>query len=87
MKLAEFNIHTKMFLIDSKYKIYYKWGIDNFIKYSNNNFIILFIIKIRAKSTIYIKKSLIICRCQIEKFDYSNLNNIDYINEDVVSLW
>lgn len=60
--------------------------INNFTKYKNINLIILLIIIIRAKSIYYIKKSLLIYRYQIIKYDYFNIANINNIGKDMVSL-
>lgn len=42
---------------------------------------------IRTESTTHIEESLIICHYQIDKFNLSDLDNINYISKDVVSLW
>ena len=42
---------------------------------------------IKAKSATQMKKSLIICRYQVNKFDCPDISNINYISEDIVSLW
>ena len=63
IELAKFGVHNKTSLVDSIHKTYHKWTIDNLMKCSNNNLIILLIMNIGAKSAIHIKKSLTICRC------------------------
>lgn len=45
-----------------------------------------FIINIRAKSITHIEEFLIICYYQVNKYDYSNLSNINYTNEDIILL-
>ena len=61
MKLAEFGIQIKTSLTNNICKTCCKWVINDFMKYSDNNLIILLIINIGTKFAIYIKKSLIIC--------------------------
>lgn len=48
IKLVKFGIYTKTSLADSICKTCYKWVIDDFAKYNNNNFITLLIINIKA---------------------------------------
>ena len=33
------------------------------------------------------EESLTICRCQIDKYNYFDIGNIDYVSKNVVSLW
>lgn len=61
--------------------------IDDFTKCNNNNFIILLIINIGAKFATHMKESFIICCYQADKYDHPDLGNINYVSEDVISLW
>lgn len=63
MKLVKFSIQIKIFLANNVGKTCGKWAIDDFIKYSNNNLIILLIINIKTEFTTYIVESITICHC------------------------
>lgn len=86
MKLAEFSIYTIMFLTNTIFKICCKQAINYFTKCSNNNLIMLLVINKKIKFTTHILKSLIIYHYQINKLDYLNISDIDYINKYVISL-
>lgn len=58
---------------------------NDFTKCSNNNLITPLIMNIGAKFATYIEKSLIICYCQADKFDCSDLSDIYNISKKVVS--
>lgn len=85
-ELAKFNINIETFLANDIHKTCCKWVMDHFKKYSNNNIITLLIIYIRVKSAIYIKEFFIICYCLINKLHHFDISDIDYINEDIISL-
>lgn len=85
VELVEFDIHTKIFLIDNIRKTCRKWAINNFMKCSDNNLITSLIINIGAESVTYIDKSLTICRCQVDELDRPDIDDIDHISENVVS--
>ena len=87
VELAEYGIHTKTSLAESIRKTRYKWAMDDFTKYSNNNLITSLIINIGVESATHIEKSLTICRCQVDKLDCSDIGNIDHINKNVISSW
>ena len=82
--MAEFGIHTKMFLVDNRCKTCRKWAINNFIKCSNNNFITLLIMNIGAESAIHIKEFCTTCHCQVDKLDYLDIGSINHVSKDVV---
>lgn len=62
MELVEFSIYTITFLTNSICKTCCKQAIDNFIKFSNNNFITSLMIKKDDRSTINIDEFSTICR-------------------------
>ena len=64
-----------MFLANNICKICRKWLINNFIKYSNNNFIILFIMTMVAQFVTEIKESFTIYYCKIGKLDCFDISN------------
>ncbi len=85
--LAEFGVQTETSLADSVHKTCCKWTIDNFMKCSVNNLITSLIMNIRAESATYMKESLTIRCCQVDKLDCSDIGNIDHVSEDIVSSW
>lgn len=87
IELIEFAIETKMFLADNIQKIHLKWAINNFTKYNNINLIILLIMNIRTEFANHIEKLLIICSCQVAKYNCFDIDNINNISEDIISLW
>ncbi len=87
MELAEFSIHTKTSLVDSICKTRHKWVIDYFTKCSNNNLNTLFIMNIGVESATYIEESLTVCRCHVDEIDRPDIDDIDHVNKDVISLW
>lgn len=86
VKLVKFCIQIKMSLIDSVQETCCKWAINNFIKYSNIHFITSLIVNIGAESANYIEKSLFICHCQMVKHNCPDINDINNINKDIISL-
>lgn len=86
VEFAELDIQTKTILADNIRKTRHKWVINDFIKYSNGDLIILFIMNIGAKSSIHMEKSFIIHHYQIDKLDCLDLGNIHHISEDIISL-
>ena len=86
MELAGFGIHTEISLADSIRKTCCKWVIDDFMKCSDNNLIILLIMNIEAESTTYMEESLTICHHQINELNCLHIGNIYHVNNDIVSL-
>ena len=86
MELAEFDIYFIKSLADSIHKTRSKLAINSFTKCSHFNLITSLIVNIRAESVTYIKKSLTICCCQVDKLDCPDIGNIRHVREDVVSL-
>ena len=87
IELVEFGVQTKTSLANSVRQTRCKWAIDNFTKYSNINFITSLIMNIAAESTNHMEESLLICCCQVAKYDCPNIGDIDNISKDVVSSW
>lgn len=76
-----------MFLADNIQKNYLKRAINNSIKYNNINLILLLIMNMRNEFANHIEKLLIICSCQVAKYNCFDIDNINNINEDIISLW
>lgn len=87
IKLIEFGIQIITFLVDSIHKTCCKQAINNITKYSDNNLIMLLIMNIQAQSVTYIKESLTICHCQMDKLDHPKIGNIDDVSKKIVLLW
>lgn len=68
-------------------KTCYKCVINNLIEGKYNNLITILIINIKAKFSTHMKDSLTICQYQIDKFDYSNIDNIDQISIALIIFW
>ncbi len=77
IRLIEFGIQTQMSLADIICKTRCKWAIDNLTESRYNNFITSLIINIRAEFSTSIKDFLIIHQCLVDKFDHSNIDDID----------
>lgn len=87
IELVQISIETKTFLANNVQETHCKQAIDDFIKYRDINLITSLIMNIRAESTNYIKEFKLICCCQLAQHHRFDIDNIDNINENIVSLW
>ncbi len=87
MGLVKFGIQTQTSLADNLRKTRCKWAIDDLTEDGHNNLITLLIMNIRVEFSTDMEDSLIIRRCQIDKFDCPNTNDINQVSIDVMALW
>lgn len=85
--MAEFGIYTETLLIESIRKTRRRWAIDNYTNSSKIDIIIILTTNLKSKISINKDNSISIHCYQVAEIYSLDIDNINNVSQDIVTLW